>query len=372
MANTNTDNKILFSELVKQECDPKPGLLQFFTSKPTNITNSENVEFDRVKSKRLTSKAMERYGKTQKNGTANFRNKILKTPIYKESRPYNIAEFRKRIAGEDIYTDSQVESIIMQKTAEDVAYLKNKVTRAEILQASYLFQTGTIPFKTQNLGDGNVEDVTFDAPAAHFADLTGGAGSEYWDNASADPIRDIETRVRLIKKNGCTKVKDIILGADAEREFLENSKIQAQLDNRRISRGEFMFQDRDMNGFSLLGFFSFAGDVIRLWSYEDYYLLPSDGTTTTDYIDPKKVVFIADGKYEIYYGGIDIIKDLSDPRVLPFLGTNAVRNIGDRIADSFYIDTLTDGDSSVEIRYQSAPLYTAKTPDTFGAMQVLA
>ena len=79
-------------------------------------------------------------------------------------------------------------------------------------------------------------------------------------------------------------------------------------------------------------------------------------------------------KYKIAFHGadLDIIKDISDPRLLSFLGTNAVRSIGDRIASAMYVDTFKDeSNTSVWLRLQKAPLYVPKTNDTFGAMQVL-
>ena len=371
--NTNTDNVTLFTELVKQECKPLPGLLEFFVSKPTNIFDGENIEFDKVKAKRLTSLAKARFSDATENGTDNFSNVNFRPPIYKEARPYNIANFRKRIAGSNIYSEAEKNVLIMQKTAEDIAMLNDKIVRAELVQVAYLFQTGTIPFKTSSLTKEGVEDIDFEVPAANFTDLTGAAGSEYWDDADSDPIRDIEGRIRQVKKEGCTKVRDIIMGYSAMKYFTENSKIQSQLDNRRITRGEFLFNERQMNGFALLGNFNFAGDNVRVWSYEDYYLDPATGLTTTDYINPKNVIFIGDGDYQVYHAGIDIIKDINDPSLLSFLGTNNIRRIGDRIATSFYIDTYKgDRNSGVWLRLQKAPLYVPKTNDTFGKMQVLA
>ena len=372
MSNTKTDNVTLFSDLVKQECRPKPGLLNFFTTKPTNIFDGEKVEYDKVKGKRLTALAKLRHMGTTLNGSEDFRNVEYTPPIYKESRPYNIANFRKRIAGVDLYTDIQKEALIMQKTAEDTAMMLDKIRRGEIAQAAEIFQTGKIQFKTNGLSK-DVADVDFEAPSANFADLTGAAGSEYWDDANADPIRDLEARIRQIQKEGCTKIRDIIMGYSAAEQFVQNSRILNDLDNRRITRGEFLYQERDMNGMALLGNYNLAGSNVRIWTYEDYYLSPADNSTTNDYIDPKKVVLIGDGDYQVYYAGIDVIRGISNPNLLSFLGTNAVRNIGDRLASSFYVDTYkSDDNTSVFLRVQSAPLYVPKTNDTFGCMQVLA
>jgi len=373
MANTNTDNVTLFSDLVKQECKPKPGLLNFFEAKATNVFDGENVEFDKVKSRRLTSLAKERFSDAEENGSENFRNVLFTPPMYKESRPYNIANFRKRIAGNTLYTQADKNALIMQKTAEDVAMLSDKITRAELLQVTNIFQTGTIPFKTGNLTVENVPDLDFEAPAANFTDLTGAAGSEYWGEADADPIRDLEGRIRQIDKEGCTKVRDIIMGSTAAREFVKDTRVIAELENRRFQRGEMRFQERDMTGFSLLGIFSLAGNDVSIWTYEDYYLLPTDPSTTAEYIDPEKVIFIGDGDYQIYYAGIDVIKDINDPALLSFLGTNNIRQIGDRVADSFYVDTYKgDRNAGVWLRLQKAPLYVPKTNDTFGCMKVFA
>jgi len=373
MANTNTSAITKFADLVIQRKRPKLGFLNFFESKSENVFDGINVEFDIVKEKRLTSKAMNRNTGATENGTEVFKNVSFTPPSYKEARPYNIANFNNRTAGETIYSEKERQAKLISKTAGDVALLDDKIGRGELLQAVSVFQTGKIEFATNSLGIG-VADIDFECPTANFADLTGAAGSEYWDDADADPIRDIEGRMAQIEQESGYVVDNIVMGLEAQREFVRNSKIKDELDNRRINRGILNFEERRINGFQYWGTYNMNGTNVDFWTFSDWYLDPADDSTVTSYVDSKKVIFISSqGDYQVYHAGVDVIKDINDSELSGILPSGNVRNINDRVATSMYVSTYKgDRNRGVMIEVQKNPLYVPRTNDSFGAMTVLS
>lgn len=373
MANTNTANVTYFADMVMQRKRPKRGFLNFFESRPENVFDSLDVEFDIVKEKRLVAKAKNRNSGATENGTEVFKNVSFIPPNYKESRPYNIANFNKRIAGETIYSDVERRAKLISKTAADIALLDDKISRAELLQATSVFQTGQIKFSTDSLGVG-LSDLDFECPTANFANLTGATGSEYWDDADADPIRDIEARMVQIEQESGYVVDNIVMGLSAQRYFARNTKIKDELDNRRVERGVLAFEERRINGFQYWGTYNFNGTNVDLWTYSDWYLDPADNSTTKSYVDTKKVIFIAsEGDYQVYHAGVDVITDINDTELAGIVPSGNIRNINDRIATSMYVSTYKGGENKgVMIEVQKNPLYVPRTNDSFGCMQVLA
>lgn len=364
MTATNSDRMTKFQSLVEQRLSPQIGLLSFFMSSAEDIFEGDRVEFDKVKNKRLIAIGQNRPAATTENGSDTYQNVAYTPPVYKEARPYTVDNYSKRIAGNTVYTQMEKTAMIKAKTASDVALLTDKITRAKLVQASYLLQTGSIPFATSSLAK-NTADIDFEAPSAHFSTV-----SVKWDNASADPIGDIETQSQLIKKESGSEVEDIIYGSSAWQYFISNTDVQSQLDNRRIQRGELVLNPREKTGLAFNGSFNFDGTIVRLWTYSDWYVSPAG--VVTSYIDPKKVVFIADGDLRIMYAGIDQIQDISDTALQGIIGSSNIRNIGMRSASSRYIDTYKDNkNSSVWLRVQEAALCVPRTNDTFGCLTVL-
>lgn len=367
---TNTGNRTYFSGLFAQKKRPKKGLLMFLFTTMSMIFAQEDVEFDFITNKRLVAKAKLREGAPTKNGSEYFKNKKFTPPMYKESRPYNIDQFRKRTAGENVYSDAEVQALIMDKTAEDLAALSDKIDRAVILQFGYILQTGSIPFSTKSLAeDGVIADLDYDCPSAHFVGVT-----TIWSNAAAVPLTDLEARSVLIQKAYGSAPDTIIMGTTAFQNFMATTQVKNQLDNRKINRGLLGLggeapNGMEKDGMNYLGFYIINGKKVGLYSYVDYYIDPSDDATELPVIDADNVVMLnSEARYGTYYAGIPKVID-APKSMQNFLPDSRITSIGMTQASQEYVRTFTDAKTeTVEIELKKAPLVVPIDFNSFGCM----
>ena len=351
------------------------GLLTFFRSDETMITDAVQISYDARKSRLVISKAKNRGSEPTNNSNGNFKRFTFTPPVYKECKNFSIQEKDVADFGVNPYDISESrQARLLKQVAKDILLLDEKMNGAEVWQASQLFQTGKIPFSTAGYGEG-VEDIDFKCPEENFATLSKSTGTLYWDNASATPIANLAAHCATIRKNGHSPVRDIIFGRTAWSHFVNNSSVQAQYNIRRMDFGIIRPEDT-REGLGFMGQLHLDGYMVNLWLGDETYVSPADDTTVLEYVDPKKVVFIADGDYEKWYAGIDTIKGLKDSNfdVLLSQYMNADGNItifGDRVATDLYVSTYVDHNIPI-IEAQKAPLCIAKSNDTFGCLKVLA
>lgn len=297
--------------------------------------------------------------------------------MYKETRPYNIDNFRKRTAGENLYSDEETEALVMDKTAEDLAALSDKVDRAVILQFAYVLQTGAIPFKTKKLSEkGIIADLDYACPAGHFK-----TADVLWSvPATAVPLTDLETHSALIQK-ACGEAPDtIIFGVNAFQLFLATTQVKDQLDNRKINRGTIgpvigiggaAPAGMEREGLNYLGYYIINGKMCGLYSYSDYYLDPQDDVTELPYIETNNVVMLSsEARYNVYYAGI--------PKIIPapeamrnFLPDSRITVVNATQASQEYVRTYVDTKTeTVYIELKKAPLVVPTDFNSFGRITV--
>ena len=372
---TNTSNRTYFAGLFQQKKRPKKGLLAFLYTSAAMMFSQENIEFDFVTNKRLVAKAKAREGAYTKNGTEVFTNKTQTPPLYKEERPYNVDNFRKRTAGTTIYNDAEVKAIVMDKTASDLADLSDKMDRSIILQFAYVLQTGIIPFKTKKLSEnGILSDLDYECPVAHFAGPV-----TVWSDVDSKPLTDLEARSIVVQK-ACGEAPDtVIFGVTAFQNFLATTQVKNQLDNRKINKGVVgpknlsiggeAGKSMDRDGMDYLGYYIINGKKCGFYSYVDYYLDPQDDTTELSYIDADNIVMLSsNARYGLYYAGINKIVD-TPADMKDFLPDSRITVIGTTQASQQFASTVVDVDSNtVKLRLESAPLVVPIDYNSFGKM----
>lgn len=376
MANTNTSARTKFAGLVTQKKRPKKGLLAFLITPLSMIFAQENVEFDLVTSKRLVAKAKDRNADPTLNGSETFQNKLFTPPLYSEMRPYNTDNFRKRVAGKDLYSDDEVRALMLDKTAEDVAGLSDKIDRAKILQFAHILQTGKIPFKTLKLSEkGVIPDLDYECPAGHFSTV-----SIQWNNTStAKPLDDLETLSVTIQKAYGEAPDTVIMGTPAFQLFLATDQVKNQLDNRKVERGMIgklvMGNEApagmEKDGLNYLGYYIINGKKVGLYSYVDFYIDPADDTTEKSYINDYSVVMMnSEAKMVCAYAGINKIIPVS-PELADFLPDSRIIEVGTTTASQRYVRTFSDDKKEiVYIEVKEAPLVIPVDYNSFGCLTV--
>ena len=367
---TNTELRSLFAKMVKQYEAPRTGLLSFFTTPRQAITDALRIEYDKQRFVKLMSKAKNRGDKPDLNNTLAGTNVGYQPPVYKEAEPFNLEKFEKRVPGEKPFSAETRIMRMIAETADSITGMTSKILRARIWQATQVFTTGKIGFASNpGFASPGVSDIDFNAPTAHFATVT-----TTWDNATAKPLQDLETQARVIRRAGGKYIKDIVFGYLAWSNFIQNSKVKEELDNRKINLGNILPKDADARGMSFMGQYYLDGRSCNLWVYDETFISPNDDSTEVEYLDPKKVVLIGNGEYTEFFAGIDTIKGIQDKNLQQFIPANGnIAFTGARVASSLYVDTYKNEElNNVFLRVQTAPLTVPKTNNTFGTLTVLS
>ena len=283
MGNTNTQLRTLFTTTVKQFEAPRTGLLSFFKTPRQAISDALRIEFDKQRFLKLMSKAKNRGEGASLNNVLNGSNVSYQPPIYKEAEPFNLEKFETRTPGEDPYGKESRLMAMIAHTADSITAMTSKILRARIWQATQVFTTGKIDFENNTgFASPGVSTIDFEAPSTHFATVT-----TKWDNALANPLQDLETHARTIRRNGGKHISDIVFGYLAWTNFIQNSKVKEELDNRKLNTGNITPKDADERGMGYMGTFFIDGRACNLWVYDETFISPIDDTTEVEFLDPK-------------------------------------------------------------------------------------
>ncbi|ADO83718.1 major capsid protein [Ilyobacter polytropus] len=222
--------------------------------------------------------------------------KIIENPPYVESRKVISAEtLFKREAGEAVETGAA--GALQRKQAkllgQEEAEVKNKI---EYMVGQFL-QTGKI-----NSLDGESQ-WEYDYAMSNKVTLT---GEDLWNTSTSDPVADIETAINTAEESG-EKVEVIVLGQNAANDFINNTKAQALLDNRRIKLGE-IDPKKLAPGFKYLGTINYSG--VDIYSYNRSVTAP-DGSNVKILADNAMVGGPIDRS--ILYAPIINLKDKDSP-----------------------------------------------------------
>lgn len=281
-----TLDRVGWLQLFTQMRRPNSFLSRFFTIKPGGIYNGSKVAID-----------IERYGEDvaivvkkctgpNLNDFDVFTTKEFEPPAYSEGFPVDVCELLQRMAGVDPHTAAYQDyaSALVAKIAKGFVLVNDKVVRGVELQASQVFQTGTLALTDEN--GATVYTLDFKPKATHYPTV-----SVDWDNASSTKLLDLENLANVLRGDGKKDPNMLILGAKANREFRKDDEVKEQLDNRRYEVGEirpkFANSGATFQGFIWIGDYRF-----EMWTYPETYKHPQTGNVTK-YIDDDKVVMLS-------------------------------------------------------------------------------
>lgn len=255
----------------------------------------------------------------------------------------------KRIAGQNVYTGSSVEERAIELARRDLMTLDSMFTVGEELQCAEAMLSGVVTIKDS--GGNTLESISYGRSSSHNVGLL--AAADRWTESTADIVANIRAWKKLIRDDGRVIATDLILGTDAADLFLNNTDIQNLLDNRRINAGEMNYMDVVGSDAEYLG--KFLG--LNVWSYTGVY---HDGSSTTPFIDPKKVVVATKTDNNKRHYGAIIVKDESTGYLTNYAVDRFPRMISKVDPDVTFLNML------------SAPLMATHNADAFVSAQVIA
>lgn len=336
-------------------------LSRFFTVKPGGIYSGGKVAIDVERFGEDVAIAIKKCTGPNLNEFDIFTTKEFEPPAYGEAFPLDVCDLLERMAGVDPYTAAYTEyaAQMVAKMAKGFMLIDNKIQRAVELQASQILQTGTLTL-TNKAGD-TVYELDFKPKATHFPTV-----GTSWALAS-DKLGDLQSLADVISADGQIQAKNLIFGATALNLFLDDTAVQARLDNQRMELGEVAPQFAN-SGAVFYGHVWVGTYRLAMWAYNGTYKDPATGTVTR-YIADDKVVMLGDGvRLDMTSAKVPLPLG-PDPRVANLLpGRMASREGNFDVTPNVY---ATPNGKQVMGELESRPLLIPVQIDGFGCLDVI-
>jgi hypothetical protein len=211
--------------------------------------------------------------------------KIFVPPLYKEYFDATQLDLYDRVLGSQGNAQVPLFAALMNKVADRIGSLQDKIERSFERQCAQVLQTGQV---TMFAGT----TIDFKRKAASIVDL-GGAGGYFSANSNVfNQFKAGCDFLRTVGKSG-DAVFNAILGSTALTDLLANTTFTGRQNLFNMALDAVAAPTRNATGAAYHGTITAGGYKVQLWSYPQFYDTQVSGTlTSNNYIDPKKVVLI--------------------------------------------------------------------------------
>lgn len=289
------DTATLVGVLNKQQTDPL-FFQQFFGREITFTT--EKIMMDEVSEDRyILAPFVAPHVEGRVMAKGGFDTKSFKPAYVKPKHDVDVAQQFSRRAGEALATGSLTPQQRYDATiAENLRIEREMIERRinwmcakAMIEAAVVVEGEDYPRVTVSFNrDGNLSEIL--------------AGTARWGESAANPLADLNTKMRLARKLSGGRITDIIMGEEAYDRFYMDADVKDLLstdfriggtaaDAAILGMGD---SDKDAELKAVLAGGQSANRV-RIWSYAGYYheRNPDSGVLTESfYIDPNAVVGI--------------------------------------------------------------------------------
>lgn len=330
---------------------PKQGLASFF---PTVTSPTRRVSIEIQRNLQKVAVDVQRCTDPVRNIFSKFTEKIFEPPYYNEMFDFTSCQrYEETFGGGNPPTMIDAQMILNESTSNLIA-LKNKILRAIELQRSQVLQSGIVQLK-------NGDSINFKRRAESMKVLTG--TNQWTDGDNSNPLEDLNLGMTFIREKGLSGGTSInaIFGKNALSNFLSNPKVKELADFRNIKRVEInMPQFDNTSGMVFHGQIATGDYLINIWTYNEVYEDPIDGTTKS-YIDPDNVIMVSE----------DFVGNTAFAGVPALLGDGVKEKwVGPKEAEFYVRDVIDQVKLTWDFIVSSAPLvvpvsidriYTLKT-----------
>ena len=333
----------------------------FFTVRPENISPTEKVALDIVRSDEEISPIVNTCEGPTFNTSTQFSTKEFTPPSIEEAMPFDCKELLHRLPGETEYdsTDISFQAQLVSRIMRGMNSLENKIRRNREWQASQILQTGTLTLVDENGDDAYIIDFT--PKVTHFVTV-----GTVWTDSGADPLQDIEGLCDVIRDDSLQDADRCIMGAGAINAFINNTIVKAQLDNRRFEIGTIAPRPTGVGG-KFWGVVHVGNYQVEIWSFNGRGLVPGDATKTLMVADDSCIVMASSGRLDTVFAGVPMAVPV-DPRFAAFLPDRVAVPRAIDMAPNIY---ATPNGRQTILEVASRPLLIPTAIDSFGTLTVL-
>ena len=274
-----------------------------------------------------------------------FDNYVFKLPTMQDSVALTGKELKKRLMGQNVYTQktsaAKAAILILEIQNEQKEMIENAM---ELMAIDAVFN-GQLTI----VGKGENRVIDFDRSAANTIDL--GAGN-YWDETGGAPEDDIEEFIDIIGQAG-SNATHIAGRLETVRVLVKKLAKNDDFDSRRIQRGDLTFESfADVNGAIFYG--TYKG--LEIWGFDGNY--KDDDNVSQKAVPAKKIAILSAVNANVDVAGYAADTDIDYPQIQG--NTKAVKDNrqfiskvsqGKKVIDVEAIQTrapmLVDADSTI-------------------------
>lgn len=283
-----TDGRALFTktliDVYQQRLKPTSFLRSFF---PVDLSPTKEVSIEVERQGEFVAVDIFRGTEGNRNSWSLSTEKIFVPPLYKEYFDATQLDLYDRVLGSQGNAQVPLFAALMNKVADRIGTLQDKIERAFEYQCAQVLQTGQI---TMFAGS----TIDYKRKATSIVDLNVGSGGGYFA-ANSDVFKQFQNGcdfLRTVGKSG-DAVFNAIFGATALADFLANTKFTARQNLFNMALDAVAAPTRNATGAAYHGTITAGGYKVQLWSYPQFYdTLVSGVLTSNNYIDPKNVILI--------------------------------------------------------------------------------
>ena len=299
---------------------PKPtSFLRSFYQTEVSPTKEVSIEVER----NAELKAVDVYRGTEgnRNQWSLSTEKLFVPPMYKEYFDATQLDLYDRVLGSQGNAQAPLYVALMNKVADRLGMLQDKIERSLEYQCAQVFMNGKITFTTGQIDFKRKDTSKVDLASAGGYFISNGDVFKQFQNAC--------DFLRTVGKSG-DAVFNAILGSTALSNLLANTTFTARQNLFNMALDQVVTPVRNATGAAYHGTITAGGYKVQLWSYPQFYdIFNADGTiTSTPYIDPKKVVvFPSNPRFKLAHAAVPQL--IGQPGDLPMQGEFVVSEFMD-------------------------------------------
>ena len=266
--------------------------------------------------------------------------KIFVPPLYKEYFDATQLDLYDRVLGSQGNAQVPLFAALMNKVADRLGSLQNKIERAIELQCAQILFNGQVLITSAVSGNGMID---YRRKTASQVDLTNSTG--YWATGSNDPFQALQNGCNFLRQTGkaAGDVFNVILGDQALHDLISNTTFTTRQNLFHMALDSVYPPTREATGAAYHGTVTAGPYKVQLWSYPQYYDIAVAGsapTTGNAYINTKYAYMIpVKPKFKIAHAAVPSL--IAEPGQLPAQGAYVVREFIDTRATSHVFEIQT-------------------------------
>lgn len=311
-----TDARALFTKgliaVYQERIYPTAFLRSFFPSQ-TEPTKEISIEVERMGEK----VAVDVVRGTEGNRNSFYRSteKVFLPPLYREYFDATELDLYDRVLGSQGNAQAPIFAALMNKVADKIGFLRDKIERAYELQCAQVFHNGIVTLKSG-------ANIDFKRKSTSFVDKT----AAKWSTGATDLFADLKTGCDFIRKVGRTSAERyaLIMADDTAEALKKNTTFTTRQNLFHMQLDNVLPPQRKGEGSVYNGTLTAGSYAIDLWTYPQFYDLKS-GTdaaptyTTTPYVNAGEAWLIP-AKPNFKFGFAAVPQLVGEPGQLPVQG----------------------------------------------------